>query len=138
MGGAQTIKRNVGGFAIYLIMFIFFAVFTTSNAIDAITHWHYLNGIHHLMRIAVVADIIIDSGFILALGLGAFKKDWLLTGNVPLKLSPMLLGPVGGIILVAILAKNVHFGMAFFFRVGLYFLLAFVKETRPYSYVNQN
>jgi hypothetical protein len=138
MGGAQTIKRNGGAFAFYLVIFILFAVFASSNILDAIQHWHILSSIHHLMKFAVVSDIIIDSGIAITLALGAFKKDWLLTGNVALKLSPIILGPVAGILLVAIFFKNLQFSWAFFLRVGLYFLLAFVKETRPYSYVNQN
>jgi hypothetical protein len=87
-------------------------------------------------EIIVGANTLIALANIITFGLGAFKKDWLLTGSAPLKLSALIVCPLAAAVLVVILFKSVVLEWPFWASIALYFVLAFWEGSRPYSYVN--
>lgn len=100
MARAQTIKRNVVAFLFYLIASLFFFGLMAYNAYHNIENWNIISMVPNLRTIAV-ADFIVNLCYVITLGLGAFKQDWLLA-NASLKLSPLIINLLGMRVLVVL------------------------------------
>lgn len=68
-------------------------------------------------------------------GLGAFKKDWLLTGWVALKLSPLVICILLAIVSMLVFRQGFAISMGIIIDGFIYFVLAFSESARPYRYV---
>lgn len=58
-------------------------------------------------------DVVVDTAQVIVFGIGALKKDCLLTGMAPVKLSPLILGPIVSILAVGILRDELYWEMFF-------------------------
>lgn len=107
----------------------------------------------------VLINTITYGVLMVVFGLAAFKKDWLLTGNVPLvqktishifslltllayaqKLCPLLIAPCVGAVAMKILVEGLS-DIALFMPVIpaiMWGLLSFWKPLRPYRYFGRN
>jgi hypothetical protein len=131
MIGRKPIERDVQAFAIYAFMLVLQCGLTVYYAVTTLVSLERST----LKEIAFAIRVVLDIITIGTLTLAAFKKTWLLTGWAPLKLSPLVLGDLLGIMADAILLLKFNLMSV---RISLYafvyYELAFSDAFLPYRY----
>lgn len=94
-----------------------------SNYIKVIQDWH--SRAKPYKEFIVALDVVVDTAQVIVFGIGALKKDCLLTGMAPVKLSPLILGPIVSILAVGILRDELYWEMFLSVCIVIYFVLAF-------------
>lgn len=144
IAGERPVKRNVVAYIFYLTMFILsvstmaFAcllllLYPLANRWDPPMEWF---GIWDALLTFTIVELAVSTTQAIVFGLATFKHDWLLTGSVPLKLSPLVIVPLVSIVIVGtFISYNAVFHVFSLLRLVLYFILAYWERTLPYSYV---
>lgn len=152
MSQQQAIKRNMGAFAFYVFEFISFSAAAITGAAILIANPTYCGGADAVSSIVcqtVKATGILDAKNIfificqaILFGFGAFKKDYLLTGSAPLRLSPMIIVPwtvyfiadIISIVAPEVISASSSGAVVRSIPLILYLILAFWDKALPYSY----
>jgi hypothetical protein len=150
MSQQQAIQRNTLAFAFYLFEFIISTLGTIVGLTLLLAYSNYCAANSASLVCGLLKDIFqtLSAGQVVVLfsrtiifGLGAFKKDWLLTGTVPLKLAFLIIVPWAVEIITDNLSPTprlVRFAAVLLPIRGipmiLYFILSYWDKALPYSY----
>lgn len=142
VAGVPTIKKNTVAFVIYAILFIIslsmtvLASFVLLFMIITWNTWYPHDDIRDTVMLFTLVEGSVAISQAITFGLGAFRNDWLASGNVPLKLSLLAIVPLINIIVVGtFFTFNPLAHVLTVPRLILYFVLAFWDKTLPYNYI---
>jgi hypothetical protein len=139
--GAPAIRTSTAAFVVYAILFIialFMIVFVGFILVFLLVTWntwdHHIE-IRNIVMTFTLVEFSVAVSQAITFGLAAFRKDWLLSGNIPLKLSPLAFVPLISIIIVsATVSISTLAHLLSMIRLVLYFILAFWDKALPYRY----